>query len=131
MKINVLHVSLFVLFVFFVGAISDSQIPSSTELDALKKQVTLLTKAVDDLQDKVATLQSAVQVTTTSVVIKSSSIEIASTANLKLKGASVSVDGGTLKLNGGGPGVARRGDQVACPNGMGTITGGSTTVLAD
>jgi hypothetical protein len=77
------------------------------------------------------------------IEITGSQIKIASTANVSIQGAAqvsvgspalVAVTGGVLKLNSGSHQVARVGDivtvTVAGVSGSGTITTGSTTVLA-
>jgi len=120
-----LQAILLILFGFTVATVLNSQsLTTSTEIDALKKQVSALVRTVDDLQKQVATLQSAIQVTSASVTIKSSSIEITSAADLKLKGTIISLNGGTKP-------VARAGDQVATPAGAGRIAQGSPTVLSN
>lgn len=113
---KVLHMSLFILFVFSFSTVLNSQ--TSTELDVLKKQVLILEKTVSDLQGKMTTLQSAIQVTPGSVTIKTNgSMEIQSSGTMDIRGS-------ILNLNGGGHPVARVGDLTTCQGGTGGCVGG-------
>jgi hypothetical protein len=114
------------------GADDKRLVPADGELKALSQKIAAL-------EARLRALEGVVQVTGPNVKLVSSAgvtiqaatnIAIQSSANVGISGGSVDIRGGTIMLGPGGRPIARMGDRVACPNGLGEIIAGSSTIFA-
>jgi PAAR motif len=108
-------------------------------LPPVDSEMRTLSQKVAVLEARLRALEGVVQITGPNVRLVSSTglnihaatnISIQSSATVGISGGVVDIRGTTVMLGPGGKPIARMGDKVACPNGLGEIIAGSSTIFA-